>query len=110
MFKKIKDTGLSKGLKVAINHKVKKYGKMLKLNLDSKNKTIELELMLEGEKEPLLVKINNYTLNEENGSFFLVAKDIVTSRAWINTVVEQYLNGHKFEIPQEYAKLLKVIV
>ena len=110
MFKKIKDAGFSKGLKLAINRKVKEYGKMLKLNLDSNSKTIELELMLDGEKEPLHVKVNNYELKEENGSYFLIANDIVTSRAWINTVSEQYLNGHKLEIPQEYAKLFKVVV
>ncbi len=110
MFKKMKDAALSKALKAAINHKVKAYGKMLKLNLDSNHKTIELELMLKGEKEPLHVKVNHYTLNEEHGSYNLFAKDIVTSRAWINTAAAQYLSGQKFKIPEEYAKLLKVVI
>jgi hypothetical protein len=96
--------------KVAINYKVKEYGEMIKLNLDSNAKTIELELMLEGEKEPLHVKVNRYELREENGRYYLIAEDIVTSRAWINTVAAQYLHGQKFEIPEEYAKLLKVVV
>ena len=106
----MKDATLSKGVKIAINRKVKEYGKMIKLNLDSDNKTIELELMLDGEKEPLHVKVNHYKLSHENGRHYLVAEDIVTSRAWINTVASQYLHGQKFEIPEEYAKLLKVVV
>ncbi len=106
----MKDIALSKGAKIAINHKVKEYGRMVKLNLDSKSKTIELELMLDGEKEPLNVKVNHYALSEERGKHYLVAEDIVTSRAWINTVASQYLHGQKFEIPEEYAKLLKVVV
>ncbi len=110
MFRKMKDATLSKAANIAINHKVKEYGKMLKLNLDSESKTIELELMLDGEKEPLHVKVNHYKLNEEQGRHYLVAEDIVTSRAWINTVASQYLHGQKFEIPEEYAKLLKVVV
>jgi hypothetical protein len=110
MFRKMKDSALSKGLKAAINYKVKEYGEMIKLNLDSNAKTIELELMLEGEKEPLHVKVNRYELREENGRYYLIAEDIVTSRAWINTVAAQYLHGQKFEIPEEYAKLLKVVV
>ena len=110
MFRKMKDATLSKGVKIAINHKVKEYGKMIKLNLDSDNKTIELELMLDGEKEPLHVKVNHYKLSQENNRHYLVAENIVTSRAWINTVASQYLHGQKFEIPEEYAKLLKVVV
>ena len=110
MFRKMKDTALSKGVKIAINRKVKEYGKMIKFNLDSDNKTIELEFILDGEKEPLHVKVNHYKLSEENGSYYLVAEDIVTSRAWINTVASQYLHGQKFEIPQEYANLLKVVI
>ncbi len=110
MLKKIKDSALSKGAKIAINNYIKEYGKMLKLNLDSKQKSIELEVMLDGENEPLHVKVNHYKLSQENGCYYLVAEDIVTSRAWINTVATQYLHGQKFEIPKEYAKLLKVVV
>ncbi|PHS35203.1 MAG: hypothetical protein COB07_13285 [Sulfurovum sp.] len=83
MFRKMKDVTLSKAVKIAINHKVKEYGKMIKLNLDSESKTIELELMLDGEKEPLYVKVNHYKLSEEHHRHYLVAEDIVTSRAWI---------------------------
>ena len=110
MFGKMKDKALSKGLVMAVNHKIKEFGEMLKFNLDSKSKTIELEIMLDGEKEPLHVKVNSYELTEENGKSFLVAKDVVTSRAWINTVASQYLSGQKFEIPDEYAKMLKLVV
>ena len=110
MFKKMKDAALSKGLKAAINYKVKEYGEMLKLNLDSGKKQIVLEVMLDGEKEPLEVRVNRYELAEEGGKYYLSLQDVVTSRAWINTVVVQYLEGKRFEIPQEYAKVLKVVV
>ncbi len=43
----MKDATLSKAVKIAINHKLKEYGKMIKFNLDSDNKTIDLELMLD---------------------------------------------------------------
>ena len=62
MFRGLKDKALSKSLEVAINLKIKEYGEMLKLNLDSQNKTIEFEVMLKGEKEPLKVFVNNYEI------------------------------------------------
>ncbi|AKF25142.1 hypothetical protein YH65_06855 [Sulfurovum lithotrophicum] len=110
MLKKVKDAALSKGAKIAINAYIKEYGKMLKLNLDSKNKSITLEVLLEGEKEPLAVDVRRYELTEENGRHLLKIYGIHTSRAWINTVGASYLEGKAFEIPEEYAKMLKVIV
>ena len=110
MFSKMKDAGTSLAIKTAVNSKIKEYGEMLKFSLDSKTKSIEMEVMLDGEKEPLHIKVNSYSITEEDGKNFLVANDIVTSRAWINTIAKQYLNGQKVEIPSEYVSILKMMV
>ena len=106
----MKDAALSKGAKAGINSYIKEYGKMLKLTLDSKNKSITMEVLLEGEKEPLSVNVQHYELTEENGKHLLKIYGIQTSRAWINTVAGSYLEGKALEVPAEYAKMLKVIV
>ena len=72
MFKKIKDVALSKGVKMAINNQIKEYGKMLKLNLDSNQKSIEMEVLLDGEHEPLKVHVKNYEMTEENAKMLKV--------------------------------------
>jgi len=110
MLRKMKDATLSKGIKIAINMQIKEYGKMLKLNLNSQEKTINIDVMLDGEKEPLSVHVGKYELTEEGGIHFLKIHDVVTSRAWINTLVSNYLEGRMFEIPAEYARMLKIIV
>jgi len=110
MLKKVKDSALSKGARFAINSYIKEYGKMLKLNLDSENKRMMLEVLLDGEKESLSVDVERYELTEENGKHFLKLYGIRTSRAWINTVADTYLEGKAFEIPKEYAKILQIIV
>jgi hypothetical protein len=35
---------------------------------------------------------------------------VTTSRAWLNTLAASYLDGREFEIPEQYAKMLKTIV
>ena len=110
MLKKMKDAALSKGAKMAINNQIKEYGKMLKLNLNSEQKSIEIEVLLEGEHEPLKVHVRNYEMTEEHGKHFLKVHGVTTSRAWINTMVSSYLEGKTFEIPSEYAKMLKVVI
>lgn len=113
MFNKIinfKDDALSASVQTLVNSKIKDFGEMLKFNLDSKNKTIELEVILDGEKEPLDVKIDNYEITKEDGKYYISVKNIATSRKWINVVASEYLNSQKFEIPAKYAKILKLIV
>ena len=107
---KTKDTALSKGAQLAINTYIKEYGEMLKFNLDSKIKSIDMEVMLEGEKEPLSIYIERYEITETNGEYKMRVYGISTSREWINTVASTYLEGKAFDIPAEYAKLLKVVI
>lgn len=110
MIKKMKDTELSKGAKVVINYQIKGYGKMLKFNLDSKRKSIETEVMLSGEHEPLSVHVKNYEMTEEDGKYLLKVYGVSTSRACINSIASSYLEGKSFEIPAEYAKMLKISI
>ena len=111
LFAGTKDKAVSVAVQTALNYKIEEFGKMLKFNLDSKTKTIELEIMLKGESEPLHVKVNEYVLSQEDdNNYYLEAKNIVTSREWINTIASQYLSNQKFEIPSEYAKILKMVV
>ena len=110
MFGRMKDAALSKSVKTALNSYMKEYGKMLKLELDSKSKKVMLEVMLEGEKEPLSVEIERYELTEESGKHYLKAYGIHTSRAWINTLAATYLEGKAFEVPKQYVQMLKLII
>ena len=83
---------------------------MLKFNLDSKTKRIEMEVLLDGEKEPLSITVGRYELTEEHGRYFLKIHDVSASRAWIETLAASSLEGKAFEIPDTYAKLLKTVV
>ena len=110
MFAKIKDKALSASARLTINNWIREYGEMLKFNLDSKNRCIEVEVMLDGEKEPLEVTVERYELSEEDGKNFLKLYGIKTSRTWIDTVAASYLEGRAFEIPAEYVKMLKIVI
>ncbi|WP_457571734.1 hypothetical protein [Desulfovulcanus sp.] len=83
---------------------------MLKFELNSELKTIKFEVLLKGEIEPLMITINNYEIFTENDKYFIRAKEITTSREWINIIAEQYLKEQNFEIPEQFAKMLKIII
>jgi hypothetical protein len=50
MLNRIKDKAFGEAIKQSINFKIKEFGKISKLKIDTQNKTIELELVLKGEK------------------------------------------------------------
>jgi hypothetical protein len=105
----LRDKALSKGVELAVNSRIRRFGKVLKFQLDSREKTIELEILLKGEHEPLRVSLKRYEIVEEESRYYLLAENIVTSREWINTVAENYLAGQRFEIPERYAKILMLV-
>ncbi len=110
MLKRVKDVALSKGLKVAINSQIKEYGKMLKFNLDSKNKCLDMEIMLDGEVEPISIVVSKYELIKDGNKHLLKVHEVKTSRAWMDTVASLYLEGKSFNIPAQYASMLKAII
>jgi len=105
-----KDAALSHAAKPLINQYIKEYGHMLKFHLDSTQKTLEMSVLLDGEKEPIDIRIDRYVLREEQGRYFISLEGIHTSRAWIDTVAAEMLNGKTFEVPSRYAKLIQMMV
>ncbi len=107
MLQAMKDKALSTGVKIAINQHIKDYGEIVKLNLNSKFKSMDLEVRLDGESENLTVQIENYEITEDN---HLKISGITTSRIWINKLASKYLEGKEFKVPNEYAQMLRAVV
>jgi len=105
-----KDVALSIGIKKVVNLKIKKYGEVLKLDFNSETKTIDVEVALKGERELLKVFVDKYSIKEEHGKHYLEVNHITSSREWITSVLEKYVNNEKFEIPNEYVKVLKAVI
>jgi len=107
---KTKDTILAQVTKLAINSQIKKYGNLSKLDLNTTNKSIDLEIILEGEYEPLIVHIRNYEIFEENNEYVLKIHNIITSRAWIDIAVIPYIESKALKLPSKYAKIIKKVI
>jgi hypothetical protein len=96
---------------VALNNfLIKDYGKILNLSINSKDKSVGLTVDLNGEKEPLNIKISNYRVFEKNGESFIKINGIETSRDWINRVASSYLSGKEFKVPDEFVKILNMVI
>ena len=63
---------------------LKKYGKMTKLEIDKKNKTISADLDMKGEKESIRITISNYRLVQSDGKNLVFEPGTIeVSREWL---------------------------
>jgi len=107
MIQAMKDKALSTGAKIAINQHIREYGEITKLNLNSKFKSMDIEVKLDGESKSLTVQVEHYQITEDN---HLKVSGIKTSRTWINKLASKYLEGKEFKVPNEYAQMLRAVV
>jgi hypothetical protein len=100
-------------LKAFLNHKLKEYGKMTTLHIDTQAKHISLTANLLGETEPIDARMK-YVLEESDGRTFFVPQELDCSRQWLSLLAQQMLKDNviRFEIPDGIAttvlKMLKI--
>jgi hypothetical protein len=88
---------------------LKPYGTMTSLKLDTTARTIEAELDLKGETQPVRLHVREYELRDEGGKTFIVFKDIQTSREWLTKLASDFVVARPFEIPEHVRRFLPMI-
>jgi len=58
----------------------------------------------------LNVFVDQYNIQEENNKYYLIVDEIRSSKEWISSLLKKYVNNEKFELPNEYVKILKAVI
>jgi hypothetical protein len=85
------------------------YGRMLNLKLDSRQKTVQCEVLLKGETHPITLDVHQYEILTEAAGTFVVIRKASASREWLAVVLENFVCGKKFPVPENYANILRMI-
>jgi hypothetical protein len=96
----LKEKAFEVVVRAFLNHKLQQYGVMTKLELDSKAKTIRVELDLNGETTPILIEAGSYAISEVNGQTFISVDKFKTSREWLTTFLNDYAVKKPVAIPK----------
>ncbi len=105
-----KDWLIEKTAVAMLNQSVlKPYGTLTRLKLDTTNHSLEAELELKGESQPVRIQVPEFELLEESGSAYLIIKSISTSREWLTTLARDFAVGRKFAIPESARSFLPMI-
>ena len=108
LYRKARDRTVAGILRKFFTYRFGDIGSLTSLRIDSKLRTMHLELKLRGEERPLQVRIGRYGLVEEAGKTFLEVREIETSRPWINAALSHFFAEGRIEVPSEYARLLRL--
>lgn len=89
---------------------LKPYGTLTKLKLDTTARTIDAEIELKGETQPVRIEVREYELRQEDGRSYFVIKNIETSREWLTTLARDFAVDKPFELPDSVKKFLPMIL
>lgn len=115
VFRDFKNSAIATLAKKFVNNNIKEYGEMVDLRIDSKNKNIELVILLKGEKENIIVKVDKYEVIKKDDSSYIKFKNIAASREWItvlinNVLIPEYAPKKMYEIGEAYAKIIQLLL
>ena len=109
VFSKAKDRVLEKmALKYLNTRLLEPYGQATCLRIDSAEKSIQIEVELKGETEPVQIELSNYEVHKDGTRYFAMVKEIRTSREWLTALARDRLCNSRFELPAQVARLLIV--
>jgi len=101
-----KDAVASRAAQVWANTLIARYGKVQDLKIDSRQKTLEVSCLLEGEASPLTVRIEKYVVESAGEKKFLRATAFTCSRPWLQKVLADHGPRQRLELPPWAAAIL----
>ena len=105
----LKDRAVSLAVRQLLAPRLAPYGEMLSLQLDSQNKTLSLELLPKGEREPIRVTLAGYEIVEGDPPRLRV-RAATASREWVEVLANQFLVGRTVDLPANLLPVLRLLL
>lgn len=99
MFNAAKDAIAGRAAQSFINERIRRYGKVQQLTIDSTQKRVEAVCLLEGESTPVTVRVGNYVVLSEGSKRFVQISNCTCSRPWLQNLLTDFADGRRFELP-----------
>ena len=106
IFGALKDQAAAASARALVNRKIASFGEVTTLHIDSGRRIIRVEVRLKGEVTPVVVEALSYELARDGGRAFVTPGGIRASREWLEIILNEYVTGHKFEVPPAVAGCL----
>jgi hypothetical protein len=99
VFSAAKDAVTSKAAQTFLNQRIARYGEVRTLRLDSKSKSAEVVCQLQGEPEPISIRVESYTLRQHDGGTFVELGRCSCNRVWLENLLNDFGRGREIPLP-----------
>lgn len=106
MFSAAKDRMASNAAKVYLNEKLRNYGRLEELEIDSGQRRVRLICQLDGEPTAVGITVEQYEIERDGAATFLVVGRSSATRPWLQALLRDQLHGRRIELPAWVAGLL----
>jgi hypothetical protein len=100
-----KDRLISERIKHELNTHLARYGEVLDVKLNTRERSVQLSIKLKGEPDPITVNIGKYALIKEETQLWVTidSQSIEASREWLTLLLQDQAGRQRLPIPQKYA-------
>lgn len=99
-FQSARQKACATALQAFINHQMERFGQVTELEIDSLQKKARIVLALKGETVPVEIQIEAYQLQQIDTRWFLSVRQVQTSREWVTALLEEFVVGRQFPVPE----------
>ncbi len=99
MFNSVKNFMAGKAAQTYVNNLISRYGVLQDLKIDAQNKTVEVLCLPHGETDPIRVRIDQYAVVQKGEKHFVRIVKCTCSRPWLQSLVEDFVQGREVEVP-----------
>ena len=106
-----KDRLISARIKQELSNQLARYGQVLDVSLDTRERKVHLSIALKGEPEPVRIDIGKYSLVKENDKLLLIVdgQQIETSKEWLTLLLQDQAGRQRLPIPEKFAWLVELL-
>lgn len=105
-----KDHMLGLFLRQRIAEAIGEAGEIEAFSIDTATKCILLSVRLDGEAEPVSIKVQRYRVEQSGGHVHFLVQEIMVSRRWLDVLCQRFVARKRFRLPDEYATIVQKLL
>jgi hypothetical protein len=101
-----KDAVAGKSARLYLNELLARYGRLEDFSIDSREGSMQFTCLLHGELQPILVRIDEYRIEQQGQSFALRLLRCRCDRPWVQALLDDFVQDKTFPLPRWAAATL----
>ena len=105
-----KDSSVSFMAEKMLQKKLEPYGQILDFQLNSREHSAVLQLLLKGETQALTLFVDEYGVTQDKEGSWVTVRRARASRDWLTRALQDFVVGKPMLIPEQFAGVARLLL